>query len=79
LTVIGCGDGEQATGGSSGNGGSSGTAGSGGSVDPNLCLLGLCMDDETLSTSCLDEYNACVGRGHYDWACALDADEACGI
>ena len=93
LSIVGCDD-EQATGGTSGTGasggsevsggadgggGSGGGGGAGGAVDPDLCSLGLCTDDETLSAACLDEYDACVGRGHYPWACRLDADETCGI
>ena len=59
--------------------GSAGNGGNGGGVDPDLCALEDCADDAELSASCLEVYEACVGRGHYDWACRIDADETCGL
>ncbi len=65
--------------GSAGVSGSAGNGGNGGGVDPDLCALEDCTDDAELSASCLEVYEACVGRGHYDWACRIDADETCGL
>ena len=65
--------------GSAGVSGSAGNGGNGGGVDPDLCALEDCADDAELSASCLEVYEACVGRGHYDWACRIDADETCGL
>ena len=75
----GVGGGVAGVGGSAGSGGSAGNGGNGGGVDPDLCALEDCTDDAELSASCLEVYEACVGRGHYDWACRIDADETCGL
>lgn len=91
LSLLGCGDDLVASGGSGGaagaggnagtggNGGSGDTGGIGGAFDADLCALGRCATNEALKAACQEEYDACVGRGHYDWACRIDADESCGL
>jgi len=60
-------------------GGRGGAGGTGGAAPPPICILGLCSEDAELASSCQENYDACVGRGHYEWACRMDADEICGV
>lgn len=69
---IGGGAGNIEIGNPGGNGGNRG-------VSYEVCTLGLCMEDAELGASCLHVYDGCVGRGHYEWACRMDADETCGV
>ena len=60
--------------------GNGGTGGAGGAdATPAICLLGLCAQDQDLGDSCRQTYEACVGRGPYEWACRMDADDTCDV
>lgn len=91
LSVAGCGEDEQAmggtgsidgagsTGGAGGTGGDGSTGGFSGEVPYQVCTLGLCMEDESIGASCLELYDRCVGQGHYPRSCRMDADKTCGV
>jgi len=91
LSVTGCGEDEQAmggtgsidgagsTGGVGGTGGAGSTGGAGGRVPYQVCTLGLCMEDESIGAFCLEVYDRCVGQGHYPRSCRMDADKTCGV
>lgn len=84
LSIVGCSEDGQATGGAGGFAGVGGVSGAGGvggagGAPDQVCTFGLCMEDEEAADNCLEGYDACVGRGESPRSCGMEADMDCGV